>query len=116
MKNTLAFCGLDCTTCPAFIAKATNNDALRQETAQNWAKLGYHVRPEEINCDGCHSDGILLPTCQNCTVRNCGRENSLNSCAECKDYPCQDLQRLWSTLHAPQAKIRLDSLKKKIKN
>ncbi len=34
MDNLIAYCGIDCAVCPAYIAKKNNDDALRQKTAQ----------------------------------------------------------------------------------
>lgn len=34
MKNLIAICGLDCETCDARIATITDDDALREKTAQ----------------------------------------------------------------------------------
>jgi len=34
----LGHCGIDCASCPAFIAHRDNNDSLREETAIQWSK------------------------------------------------------------------------------
>ena len=39
MNKMIAFCGLDCTKCDAYIATQTNDDALRAQTAKLWSKL-----------------------------------------------------------------------------
>ena len=113
MNIPIAFCGLECESCPALIAKQTNDDKLRQKTAQKWSSLEFLINPEDINCDGCHSEGILLKDCNICSVRLCGLAKEIKSCAECPDYQCDKLIKLWKTLHAPEAKVRLDQLKKK---
>lgn len=58
----LAYCGLDCEKCPAFIATANDDDSLRQKTAQEWSSLyakilarvriAEDLRPEDIICRG----------------------------------------------------------------
>ena len=39
MNELTAFCGLDCGTCDARIATLTDDDALRERTAELWTKL-----------------------------------------------------------------------------
>ncbi len=64
-ESDLAYCGMDCSKCPVFIATARNDDMLRQKTARDWtnsyAKILETVgieslRPEDINCLGCRSE------------------------------------------------------------
>lgn len=111
MEYSISFCGLECDKCPAYIAKTTNNNDLRIKTAKLWSSVGFTIKPEDVNCDGCHSNGILLGHCSTCKVRHCGLERGYTTCAECGDYPCQNLQTLWKELHAEEAKETLDSLR-----
>lgn len=61
MKEIIAFCGLDCNECGAFLATRENNDQKRAEVAQEWSRLfKVEVKPEDINCEGCLSDGGRL--------------------------------------------------------
>lgn len=109
---SIAYCGLDCSKCPAFIAKQDNNQELREKTAIEWSSSGFTVKPEEVNCNGCHSTQDLLPFCAKCSVRNCAIERDYNTCAECGDYPCSDkLETLWDQLKTPQLKVTLDNLR-----
>lgn len=61
MKNTnqlIGCCGLGCETCDARIATLTNDNALREKTAELWTKLnGVPITPEMINCIGCRMEG-----------------------------------------------------------
>ena len=76
---------------------------LRRRAAKKWTKAGFHIKSEEINCEGCHSKGILLRNCNTCKIRLCGFQRQFNNCAECKDFPCENLKGLWDELHVPQA-------------
>ena len=112
MEQTIAFCGLQCDKCPAFIAKRDNNQELREKTSKEWSSGDFQIEPDQVNCDGCHSDGELLVSSTNCNVRNCAIEKSYDTCADCSDYPCADkLETLWKNLNAPQAKENLDKLR-----
>src|SRR4030042_34911 len=54
VAKTLGVCGLDCAACPAFIARKTDDQALRVQTAAEWSKLYKTDRkPEAHNCVGC---------------------------------------------------------------
>lgn len=39
MKNLIAYCGLDCEKCDAYLATINDNQDLRKKTAKLWAKL-----------------------------------------------------------------------------
>lgn len=39
MKTMIAFCGLDCEKCDAYIATKNDDQALREKTAKLWAEL-----------------------------------------------------------------------------
>lgn len=112
MEQSIAYCGLDCSECPAFIAKRDNNQELREKTAKEWSGGGFQIQPEEVNCNSCHSDKDLLTFCAKCSVRNCAIEKGFNTCADCGDYPCSDkLETLWKQLNTPQSKATLDKLR-----
>jgi hypothetical protein len=94
-----AYCGLKCEECGAYIAKKTDDDVLREKTANRWSAPEYQVVPSEINCDGCKSDGgVLFKDCETCEVRTCASSRELETCAHCDDYPCYKLLALWDIL------------------
>ena len=49
MKEMIAFCGLDCCECGAFLATKENDDQKRAEVDQEWSRLfKVEVKPEDI--------------------------------------------------------------------
>ena len=105
-------CGIVCSSCPAYIATRTDDDALRAKTAQEWSQM-YHadIKAAGINCDGCPSDGPrLFHHCTECEIRKCAREKKLANCAQCPEYACSQLQEFFAMV--PQAKETLDELRK----
>jgi len=92
----LAYCGLVCTDCNAYIAKQNDDDELRRKTAEEWSKPGDPISPEEINCDGCKTEtGELYKWCPNCEVRACAIEKGVETCAHCDDFGCDILENFF---------------------
>ena len=73
MEQMIAYCGLDCAKCDAFIATKNNDNQKRIETAKNWSKeYNAEIKPEHINCDGCMSkSNKLFNHCLVCEIRKC---------------------------------------------
>jgi hypothetical protein len=116
-KLKLAFCGLDCEGCPAFIATVNDDNDLRAKTAQEWGSLySEYIGKKELsladmNCLGCQSEGgVKFIGCGNCPIRKCCVEKNLGTCAECDEYEtCGMINGFFTT--APQAKESLDKVR-----
>lgn len=49
MEKIVAYCGLDCHECGAFLATKENDDQKRAEVDQEWSRLfKVEVKPEDI--------------------------------------------------------------------
>ena len=81
MRDMIAYCGLDCEKCSAYVATVNNDQALREKTAELWARLNNApILPEHINCRGCRVDGIKTVFCENlCGIRQCAMKNGVDS-------------------------------------
>ena len=111
MENRIAFCGLNCEECDAYIATANDDQKLREKTAKLWSELNQTViLPEQISCEGCRNDGIKTFFCGNiCAIRKCALEKNVKTCADCTGYEsCKILETI--TANNPGA---LDNLKKR---
>ncbi len=54
MEKMIAFCGIVCTECPAFLATQKDDDNKRKKVAEMWSKqFKSEIKPVDINCDGC---------------------------------------------------------------
>jgi hypothetical protein len=115
MSKIIAYCGIICTECPAFIATKNNDDVKRKETAELWSKqFGHEMKPEDINCEGCTPDsGKKVGYCTVCEIRNCGREKKVVNCAYCSDYTCDKLDKFFQM--APMIKANLEEIRKGLK-
>jgi Protein of unknown function (DUF3795) len=113
MDKIIAYCGLVCTECPAFIASQENDDAKRKKVAEMWSKqYNMSVKPEDINCDGCNTEGKrLVGYCNVCEIRKCGKQKAVINCAYCTDYGCEKLTKFLAMV--PHAKASLEKIRKK---
>ncbi len=108
----IAFCGLNCTECPAYIGTQEEDEILLKKTAKRWSTAKHKIESSDILCDGCASPGKRLASiCAECQVRICGVGKAIENCGFCDDYPCQTLETVWKWLRTPKAKARLDEIK-----
>jgi hypothetical protein len=107
MNEMLAYCGLDCLACGAFIATRDQDDAKRKEVAKLWSQLfRADIKPEDIHCTGCRSEqGSLFSHCHVCEIRKCGRAKKITNCALCPDYACEKLNAFFKMAPEAQAKL-----------
>ena len=106
----IAYCGLDCSSCDAYLATRENSVTKRQETARQWSRMyGQEIRAEQIDCDGCKSSGSRFFHCSNCEIRRCGIAKDVEHCAACDDYICETLAQFIKL--APEAGLALERLR-----
>jgi hypothetical protein len=106
----IAYCGLACHKCGAFLATINNDNEKRKEVAAAWSKLyNFVIKPEEVNCRGCLSHNTLFMHCQVCAIRKCGQEKGVKNCAHCPDYGCAKLESILSL--APDARKNLEEIR-----
>lgn len=112
MEKIIAYCGITCTECPAFIATQNDDNAKRKETAELWSKqFGQPMKAEDINCEGCTPvAGKELAYCAICEIRKCGLGHKVVNCAYCPDYACEKLEKFFQP--APELKATLDKIRK----
>jgi hypothetical protein len=96
MDRMIAFCGVICTDCQAYLAtQADDHDSLEQVLA-HWREYfnAPDIAVEDIICDGClTSDGRLTGYCQQCKIRSCAVAREVTNCAHCEEYVCDELER-----------------------
>ena len=87
MREMIAYCGLDCEKCEAYIATQNDDDELRRKVARKWSELnGVEITPEMINCDGCRTNGRKTVYCDRlCQIRQCAMGKGIETCGRCGD-------------------------------
>lgn len=85
-KDLFAPCGTYCGVCPWRFAYVNNDEKLKAKLAN---MVG--IEPEDVVCEGCRSDHPLY-FCQSCKIKECVQKKNIESCAECKQFPCKIIE------------------------
>lgn len=116
MNQMIAYCGLDCLSCPIYLVTREQDKKKQKEKRKEIVRLikehyGIVSKLEEItDCDGCMADtGRLFSGCKDCPIRECAINKELQSCVYCKDYICGTLEEFF--VKEPDAKKRLDKIR-----
>jgi hypothetical protein len=112
MNKIIAYCGLVCTDCPAYVATQADDRAALEQVAAQWRQEynAPNITVESIICDGCLEDnGRKCGHCAECDVRACGVARGVANCAHCDDYGCEKIERFFG--FAPGARAVLDEIR-----
>ncbi len=117
MNDSIAYCGLDCSTCDAFIATQANDIPAKHRVIENWEKM-YNAKGltlESVTCDGCHSaTGRLCSHCIECKIRTCGLSKGFQNCAYCNDFEnCELIQSF--IVNVPVARQNLETVHSRLR-
>jgi hypothetical protein len=110
-EKYVAYCGIVCTDCPAYIATQSGERSELQRVAERWEKE-YHLETvtiEDVTCDGClGQEGCKGSHCHECEIRACALALNVENCAHCEDYSCEKLDNFFG--FAPDARVLLDQI------
>ena len=109
MKDKMiAYCGLDCSKCDAYLATIHDDQALREKTAKQWSEWNHvTILPEHINCEGCRIDGVKSVYCESlCGIRQCALKKGFETCGDCPEMEtCRTVGMILS--NTPEARKNL---------
>ena len=112
MSRMIAYCGLICSDCPAYIATQAKDQAALLRVRDQW-RQEYNVPDmavDDVTCDGCLVGGLKCSNCAECDIRACGVSRAVANCAHCVDYDtCAKLERFFGFV--PDAKAVLDQVR-----
>jgi len=112
MDKIIAYCGLYCSECPAYLATQSENREELEKVAKEWSNDSESFKPEDIICDGCCQDNRIFGWCNDCPIRRCCREKGYENCAYCDDFFCENLKNTFD--RTPAAKERLEEFRKNL--
>ncbi len=112
MPTMIAYCGLVCTDCSAYLATQKDDIEGLKEIAARWSKeLNLALTWEDCLCDGClATTGRQIGYCRECKVRACAISRGLENCGYCPDYACEKLEEVFG--FAPEAWAKLEELRR----
>lgn len=112
MDKIIAYCGLVCSDCPAYIATQSDDRAALEQVAARWREEfnAPDMTVEYVICDGCLTDeGHKCGHCAECDIRACGVARGVVNCAHCADYGCEKLEGFFGFV--PDARAVLDGIR-----
>jgi hypothetical protein len=115
MDRIVAYCGLVCTDCPAYVATQADDRAALERVAAQWREEynAPNITVESVICDGCLTDeGRKCSHCAECEIRACGVARGVVNCAHCADYACEKLEGFFG--FAPDARAVLDGIRQSL--
>jgi hypothetical protein len=100
LRELTAPCGLDCFNCPFYLAN--ENEEIRKLIQSTISSTGYILSDEEAVCKGCRRENGMPPARHRlaqepCKVIKCISSKDIESCADCSDFPCDNLHP-WADL------------------
>jgi hypothetical protein len=111
MERIIAYCGIVCSECDAYVATQANDlETLARVAKRAREEYGMEdATAETTMCDGCLThDGRQIPYCATCEIRVCAVERGVVNCAYCADYACDRLDGLFQ--HDTDARVLLDKI------
>jgi len=115
MNKIIAYCGLVCSDCPAYIATQADDRAALEQVAAQWREE-YNVPDitvESVICDACVTvDGRHCSHWFECNIRACGMERGVVNCAHCDDYGCEKIEGFFGFV--PDARATLDGIRQSL--
>jgi hypothetical protein len=111
MDRIIAYCGLVCSDCSAYVATQANDQEALERVAAQWREEynAPNITVESVICDGCLDGGRKCSHCAECEIRACGVARGVANCAHCADYACEKLEKFFGFV--PGARGVLDEIR-----
>jgi len=114
MDKIIAYCGLVCSDCSAYVATQANDQEALERVAAQWREEynAPNITVESVICDGCLDGGRMCSHCAECEIRPCGVARGVANCAHCSDYACEKLEKFFGFV--PGARDVLDEIRQSL--
>jgi len=104
-SRVIAACGNDCSACPRYVTYPfVKTEEELHHTAELWMQIGYRdhvVSNQEIACTGCKPENW----CRYHVVKCC-EDRGIRTCAECPEYPCDNMKECFAVTRSFEPKCR----------
>jgi hypothetical protein len=112
MNHLIAYCGLDCGKCEAYLVTQGNDAAAQQRVLEQW-RVQFNspdLALADVLCDGCAAGGRHCGYCATCAVRASAEQRGVPNCAHCADYAtCPTLNDFIANI--PEARANLEEIR-----
>ena len=112
MDRIVAYCGLVCSDCEAYMATQANDPVTLAQLAEKWRQEfnSPEITADSILCDGCPgtNGGRRIGYCATCEIRACALERGVANCGHCADYACDRLEGFF--VKAADARVVLNEI------
>jgi hypothetical protein len=112
VDRIVAYCGLVCTDCPAFVATQDDDQEALERVAAQWREEynAPDITVDSVICGGCVTDDERkCGHWYGCEIRACGASRGVANCAYCDDYACERLEGFFGFV--PDAREVLDGVR-----
>jgi hypothetical protein len=114
--SLIAYCGLNCEKCEAYIATQAGDEDAKERIAEKW-RVAYNspeITAANATCDGCAAAaGRVGGYGLQCPMRACARAKAIPTCAHCDSYAsCPTLAGFLGS--APSLKDGLEAIRKSL--
>jgi hypothetical protein len=112
MEEIVAYCGLLCSDCPAYLGTQADDLAALEQVVARWREEfnAPNLTVASIRCDGClGAGGRKMSHCFECEMRACAMGRGVLNCAHCPEHACETLQGFLGFV--PDARTRLDGMR-----
>ena len=113
METIIAYCGIDCSACPAYVATQKDDFEELKKVAEQWSNDSMSFKPEDIYCDGCNTGKRIFIWCSECPTKECCSGKQLENCAYCDEYICDILKKSLEN-NDSASKERLEEIRKNL--
>lgn len=95
MADLIAYCGINCDTCPLYIATINNDEAMKKEILLKYEKLyNRSFEIKEMECYGCKS-GMKFSLSNACNITPCNINRGTETCSQCENYQCERIKKFY---------------------
>ena len=110
LSKLIAYCGVNCATCPLYIATTNDDVSMKQKISLKWGELynrSFHI--EDMKCYGCKS-GKKFFLSNGCSITPCNTSKGIEICNQCPNYPCERISKFYEWQKNNDTKVEIVNL------